>query len=65
MHGHDCSESTWTRPNRIKAPTMTHCDNLCTLIIRDSPAFWIQGTLYLALGHGQVTGDAYHPFYMA
>eukprot|EP00972_Heterocapsa_arctica_P056987 8408589-Heterocapsa_arctica.AAC.1 len=42
MHGHECSQSTWTRPNRITAPTMTHCNNLCALIMKDSPAFWTQ-----------------------
>eukprot|EP00972_Heterocapsa_arctica_P032342 4767838-Heterocapsa_arctica.AAC.1 len=42
---------------------MTACATLCTLVLKDSHSFWIQGTECLALGHEQTTGDAYHPFY--
>eukprot|EP00972_Heterocapsa_arctica_P090968 13421526-Heterocapsa_arctica.AAC.1 len=44
---------------------MTACTTLCTLVLKDSHSFWIQGTECLALGHEQTTGDAYNPFYGA
>eukprot|EP00972_Heterocapsa_arctica_P036348 5349655-Heterocapsa_arctica.AAC.1 len=60
--GHE-HQTDWIKPGKIANHRMTACNNLCTLIIRNSHSYWIQGTECLALGHGQVTGEAYHPFY--